>query len=450
MKLYHNAKFHTMDDNQPQASAVLVDDHNRIIALDPQEIPQEIERVDLNSVTVLPGFYDSHCHLWKWGLRLTAQVDADELPVHVAKRPAGKWIIARGTHPLTRAELDAISADHPILLSTKNRKVANTPALKAAKLDCPNGILSEADEKQIRAVMPPLTDEDYAEAILTACHTLLSMGVVAAADPLLTPRLTRIYKQIEADLPIRVVGYPIRRAEGAAQNDPMPEYYSGSKLKIDGVKFFADGGATSMTAGVSQPYINGKKGTLYYHQAEMLEEMQAVDALGLRIVTHAIGDEAIEMLLNVYEHLSVPCRIEHLGLATPQQLTRCRDLGVMVSTQPAFLPAFGVRMREVLHPSYLDRCYPFREMIDIGIMTAFSSDMPFVKTPDPLPAIQAAQDRLCEDGLPLAPHQAVTWEEAIRAYTLHGAIACGDAADYGSITPGKLFLVTHHHALDAG
>ncbi|GAB4320801.1 MAG: amidohydrolase [Phototrophicales bacterium] len=443
--LFHHAQIITMDNTHPLAKAMLVDAQGRILALDPQYIPENATHIDLKGTTIIPGFYDSHCHLWKWGLRLTAQVDVSHvesvvktLREYAEKRPVGKWIIARGTQAnITQADLDAVSTDHPIVFSVKEQRIVNTAAIRAAGLNLSDSVLSVSAEKKIRAAMPPLKDEDYVEAILTACYRLIEMGVTAAADPLLTPRLTRIYREIEADLPIRVVGYPIRRAEGATTNDPMPDYYSSKQLKIDGVKFFADGGATNMTAGVSQPYINGKKGRLYYNPTELKAEMQAVADCGLGVITHAIGDEAIGMVLEAYTGLDVACRIEHLGLPTQEQLQQAADMGVMVSTQPAFLPAFGGQMRRVLNPAYHEFCYPFRAMFDAGIMTAFSSDMPFVQTPHPLHAIQAAQDRLCEDGLPLAEKQSVTWEEAIRAYTLHGAVVCGDAADYGSLSPGK-------------
>ena len=85
----------------------------------------------------------------------------------------------------------------------------------------------------------------------------------------------------------------------------------------------------------------------------------------------------------------------------------------------------------------IPRVYPIRDMLDAGLTVALSSDAPVVEDDNPLMGMVAAITRRTEDGRTIALDQAITAAEALRAYTMGGAIACGQAATRGSIKPGK-------------
>jgi predicted amidohydrolase YtcJ len=161
---------------------------------------------------------------------------------------------------------------------------------------------------------------------------------------------------------------------------------------------------------------------------------------GFRIAIHAIGDVAIEQVVNVYDQLGrgpMRHRIEHLGLPAAHHLRRAARLGVIAAPQSIFLHELGRNFRAYLPDRLLDGAYPIRAMLDAGLTVALSSDAPVVESDDPLLGMSAAITRRTAEGETIAPGQAITAEEALWAYTMGGAIASGDEANRGSLAIGK-------------
>lgn len=129
-------------------------------------------------------------------------------------------------------------------------------------------------------------------------------------------------------------------------------------------------------------------------------------------------------------------RIEHLALPDPEHLARCRALGVMVATQPVFLPAMGATFRRYMPEHFYERAYGARSMLDAVLMVALSTDAPVVPDDDPLLGLKAALDRRDHADVPLGPGQAITRDEALWGYTQAGAILSGDEGNRGTIAPG--------------
>jgi predicted amidohydrolase YtcJ len=491
MLLFHNGTIHTINSANPQAEALLVGDDGRILLvgkLSDVEAPAKVgtKRIDLAGRTLIPGFNDAHVHIWKMGLLLTRQVvanktvapDIETIIERFADKaetlPKGTWITGRGyneaelperRHP-TRHDMDGASLDHPIALTRTcgHMIVANTLALQLAGIshDTPNppggvivrdlngeatGLLQETAMGLLTRVIPDPTDAEMAEAIKAANQHQLSLGITSATDPLLTPFHLRIYRQLEAagELAVRVNGLPIRRPDGGTETLPLPERFLSDWLRIDTVKFFADGGLSGATAAVSRPYkVTNDHGVLRFDLAELTELMVEAHHAGFRIGTHAIGDVAIEQVLSAYEecHRRMPRpdlrhRIEHLGLPNPEHFARCAALNIIIAPQTVFLPALGASFRRYLPDDYLDHCYPVRSMLDAGLTVALSSDAPVVPDDNPILGMKAAVDRLDSTGEPIALDQAITPQESLYGYTMGGAIASGDADNRGSLTAGK-------------
>src|SRR5690606_27931689 len=108
----------------------------------------------------------------------------------------------------------------------------------------PTGLLQETAMGLLTRVIPEPSDSEMAEAIQAANRHQLSLGITSATDPLLTPFHLRVYRQLEAEgkLAVRVNGLPIRRPDGGTETLPLPERFISDFLRIDTVKFFADGG----------------------------------------------------------------------------------------------------------------------------------------------------------------------------------------------------------------
>jgi predicted amidohydrolase YtcJ len=214
-------------------------------------------------------------------------------------------------------------------------------------------------------------------------------------------------------------------------------------LRVDTVKFLADGGLSGATAALSENYRHApEKGLLRFERAELQQLCGDAHRAGWRIATHAIGDVAIEQMLDIYEVLGehprgLAHRIEHFGLPDATQLARAAKLGIIAAPQTIFIHSLGRNFRACLPDSFLPRIYPIRAMLDAGVTVALSSDAPVVEDDNPLVGMMAAVTRLDNTGHLIAPAQAITSAEALYAYTMGGAIASGDDANRGSLEAGK-------------
>jgi predicted amidohydrolase YtcJ len=218
-------------------------------------------------------------------------------------------------------------------------------------------------------------------------------------------------------------------------------------LRVGGVKIYADGTLGSQTASMLEPF-EGQPGNtgIAVHSAAALQELvgRAV-AAGLWPTVHAIGDRANREVLDVFaahheaaRRSGVRFRLEHVQLLHPADLPRLAALGVVASMQPVHCTSdrdiadryWGVRSRTA---------YAWRSLRQQGTVLAFGSDAP-VETLDPWQGLYAAVTRRRPDDPrpPWHPEEALTVEEALRAYTVGGAYASGEEASKGTLTPGRL------------
>jgi hypothetical protein len=484
--LFHDGPILTQDPQQPQAEALAISE-GRIIAAGPLAEVEALagphaRRVDLAGRTLIPGFNDAHVHVWKVGHLLTSMLDVrgvesiPDLQARIrdfaADLPPGTWFQGRGynealmaekRHP-TKADLDAVIPDRPAYLirTCAHIAVANSRALEAAGItaqteappggviECgpdgqPNGVFHETALGLIVKAMPDHSPADYERMLLAAARHQLSLGITSATDPGVLPPLLAVYRDLDqrGALLNRLNVMAIRRPDGGTDTLPLPERHLSDKLRVDSIKFFADGGLSGATAAISQKYPHKDSyGVLRFEFQELYDLAIEAHQAGLRIATHAIGDVAIETVLRVYEALyqtgpGPRHRIEHLGLPTPDQLTRLQAAGIIAVPQTIFIYTLGRNFREYVPPNLLPGCYPVREMLAAGLTVALSSDAPVVKEDNPLRGMQAAITRRDSEGELVAPGQAITAEQALYAYTMGGAIASGDEANRGSLTPGK-------------
>jgi predicted amidohydrolase YtcJ len=273
----------------------------------------------------------------------------------------------------------------------------------------------------------------------------LSRGITSSSDCGVSPQLLEVYREMDAmgALPARVNVMPLRRLDGVLAPVPLPAQTVSDTLRVDTIKFLADGGLSGATAALSCSYRHADtNGVLRFERGELLELCRETHDAGWRIAIHAIGDAAIDQVLDVYETLGthprgLSHRIEHFALPDATQLRRAARLRVVVVPQTVFIHELGRNFRKYLPDAFLPRCYPVRDMMTAGITVALSSDAPVVEDDNPLRGIAAAMTRRDSDGETIAPEQAITVHEALFAYTTGGALASGDAGNRGSIEAGK-------------
>jgi predicted amidohydrolase YtcJ len=489
---------HTIDPTRPRATALAIAGESIMAVGDDAAIEAlagpGTRRVKLRGRTVVPGFNDSHIHLWKEGM-LLSQVNArpaaapsvealiDAFAARAARTPAGQWIEGRGydetrlderRHP-TRHDLDLAAPSHPVVLGRTcgHIIVANSRALELANITAatpdppggaidrdehgePTGVLRETAMALVRSIQPPPTEEELATALVGAGRKCLALGITCIGEPGVDPRTVAIYRQLDEQgrLPLRcdVMAMTIL-PNGQRAGPPSP--WRGRLAKCDTVKLFSDGGLSSGTAALSIPYRNRHDCGLPRFPADQLAaEVRLIYDAGLTVAVHSIGDRVIGELLDAFEaclttdhrppttdHESISdvgrrLRIEHFGLPTNAQLARAKALGVMAATQPSFLYDIGDTIMSHLPDALEPQCYPFRAMIEAGIVVAFSSDGPVIGDVNPLLGLQSAVLRRTRSGRPIASEQAIGVEQALWSFTAGSAIVSGQADRLGRLAPG--------------
>ncbi|MDP3716590.1 MAG: amidohydrolase [Acidobacteriota bacterium] len=494
--IFHNGVVWTGVGGDPRATAlavsggriVAVGDSPRVLALRGRGTLV----VDLAGQTLIPGFVDAHAHIWKIGHLLTTLLDlrgassltglGAQLRERASRLAPGAWLQGRGYNearfpdgrPPTRADLDTVVADRPVVLmrTCAHIVVCNSVALERAgiardtatppggEIDRgpdgePTGVLREAAMGLVLRHVPPPSAADYEAMVTAALRHQVSLGITSTNDAGVAPELLDRYRQMDQDgrLPIRINVMALRLVDGVGAV-PLPAHHHRSdRLRIDTVKFFADGGLSGATAALSVPYRHADtRGVLRFEYDEFLALAREAHQAGWRIATHAIGDVAIDQVLRVYEALpltrshslraggrgAMRHRIEHFGLPGADHLARAARLGVIAVPQTVFIHALGRNFRQYLPDALLARTYPVRSMLDAGVTVALSSDAPVVEDDSPLRGIQAAMLRRDEDGHGIAVGEAISLDEALDAYTRGGAIASGDDGERGCLREGML------------
>src|SRR5262249_20239841 len=157
--------------------------------------------------------------------------------------------------------------------------------------------------------------------------------------------LLAVYRSLDAagGLPARVNVMALRRLDGVAAPVPLPERFVSDTLRVDTIKFLADGGLSGATAALSMDYRHTpQRGVLRFDDAELRELCRETHAAGWRLAIHAIGDVAIAQVLDVYGALGphprgLAHRIEHFGLPSAGHLREAARLGVIAAPQTIFI-----------------------------------------------------------------------------------------------------------------
>jgi predicted amidohydrolase YtcJ len=198
-------------------------------------------------------------------------------------------------------------------------------------------------------------------------------------------------------------------------------------------------------------------------QEELNEAAALYDREGFQIQLHAIGDRAIRMALDAFEHASRANgtsgrrhRIEHAEVPAPADLPRFRSLGVVASTQAMFANPDKTALENyavLLGPERTARANAFARFDAAGIVQAFGSDWP-VFPMEPLRGLFCAVTRMTPEGTPAGgwhPENRISAEAALRHFTADAAFANFDEGVKGTLTPGKLadFVVLSEDVLKA-
>ena len=446
------------------------------------EIPQGSEVYDVAGMTVLPGLIDSHCHFLGMGVNMLTTVpirytntmkDALEL---IRKRASeakpGEWIIGRGydeakwpeNRYITKDDIDPVAPDNPVALVRICGHLisVNTKALEAAGIDAetpdpdggtidrdrdgePTGVFRDCRD-MIWSVIPPTNTETMVEGLRAASDHALSLGCTGVHDAGAGPKEFTAYQLAHdnGNLKVRANVMPRRETPEAAMSLGIRTGFGDQVLRIGPVKLLIDGSLGAHTAALFEPYEDdpSTSGLLLEDPAVITEKMSEAHSHGFQVATHAIGDLAIEHVIDsIQETLrreprkNHRHRIEHCEILSSQQIERIRDLGIVPAMQPNFIGEWsgpGSMYRQRLGERRDRASNPYRTLLDEGITVAFGSDgMPF----NPVYGIWSAVNH------PIKENR-ISLVEAVKCYTLNSAYAGFHEEHVGSVEPGKLADIT--------
>lgn len=497
--LIHNASilsFHNGFDNS--ASDAIVIEGNRIKAVGRCDELQSFiqpgtQVIDALGKTLMPGLNDSHIHLWKVGNLKTFMLDVrgaqslhhmlQMLEDYAREYPNAAWITARGFNEAawhsgqipTKADLDKVIKDRPVYVirTCAHIAVCNSKALEVCNITSntivpdggviyigddgkPNGIFSETALGLITKNIPPYTKDELKLMVLSAREELYKYGITAATDPAVDPLLLEAYYEMyqQDQLGFRLNAIPILLPDGGDAPYPVPDYFGTDNFNVNTVKFFSDGGLSGKTAALKRHYKNSSdQGVLRLKRDQYTSlSIQALQK-GLAIATHAIGDAAIEFVIDVYKNLhhqfpAMVNRIEHLGLPEEKHLLDMQQYNIATSMQTIFISELGKNFIKYLDDDYLNQCYPVKSVLKHNILLALSSDAPVVKELNPFKGMQAAVTRTDNEGNVIAAHEGISMASALKAYT-YSAAEIGKTLQIGSLEKGNLadFIITDKNPL---
>lgn len=480
-----NANVVTLNPGQSRAEAIAVQNGKIVDVGSNEKIRRHLVSstivIDAENRTVIPGLVDCHAHMTGFGRFLQAldlrNVESigklqRKLKEHSRKNPERDWILGRGwdqdkfaekRYP-NRWDLDAAVAEKPVFLTRVcgHAGVANSKALQLARITeetqveggridsdrttgKPSGILRENALELIRKAIPRPSPEELEEACTLACQKAVEAGLTSVHWIVDSAEEIRAIQKLHFNdkIPLRIcLGTPVDLLDELVDLGLLTGF-GNDRLKIGFVKILADGSLGAHTAALKEPYSDRPetKGLMLYQQRELNRLVSKAHRAGLQLAVHAIGDYAVEAVLEAFENAldknpreNHRHRIEHCSVLNPKLIERMKRLGLIASIQPHFTVSdFWIATR--LGKDRARRTYPFKTLTDTGVVVASGSDSP-VEPIDPLLGVYAAVTR--KD----LTKEKLTVEEALKTYTLNAAYASFDESKRGTIQIGKFADMT--------
>ena len=494
-----NGQIWSQDLAMPAATAVAIRD-GRFLAVGSDDDIRSLRTsrsmvINLDGHRVLPGLTDAHFHFRGWAMSrtrlrlaglpsLAAVVDA--VAAAAEDTQPAQWVRGQGWNETnwpeqrfpTRHDLDAVAADVPVYLlrSDLHLAVANSAVLRLAGIDAatpdppagvidrdaagqPTGVLRDEAMKRVDAVIPRSTEAEVDAAMrdaiaemhrlgLTGVHDFRSTGVTEGQTAWATWQ--RLWARGELNL--RVWSHIAGDALDGAIDLGLRTGFGDDRLRMGGIKLFADGSLGARTAWMLEPYRDGGAGLPVVPMDVIADKVERAHEAGISVAIHAIGDRAIRELLDVFSEVlprarasaatqpSAPHRIEHVQHSHPEDLRRLGELDLVASVQPIHMEDDIGLVERAIGEQRARWTYAFRTLLEGGAVLALGSDCP-VASPNPFEGIHAAVTRQRLNDQPAGgwhPEQRLTVAEAVAGYTAGPAYATGLSDRLGSITPGKL------------
>lgn len=500
-----NARIYTVDESRPWAKAVAVRDDTIIYVGDDNGaaafVGEQTDVRDLDGKLVLPGFVDSHMHLFdsaKYAnaLELTIDQTIDEWVAEIARHARenpdlpilfGYGFIATAFGPVgpTRQLIDAVVPDRPVLIVDEGFHAAwvNSAALEFLNItrDTPDpvpgfsyykrdangdatGYLLEGVAIAAVDVFASPNEDALVAGMVSLVDLMNRYGITAAFDAGAqnddAEDVAPVLRSVEqaGELTLRVVG-------SAYTNDPSladiaveralrwGELVRGQKYRYDVLKISYDGTIESRSAAMFEDYQGepGNSGATVYTYEQLVAMMSGAASAGMDVHVHALGDRAVREALDAIEvvkdrHTESPTRftLTHIEVIDTPDVPRFAELGVIAQTSPVWF-AYDDLGKQFLNEDQFNRYWLVESLKNEGARVAFGSDHPATGLGafgmSPLLGIEMGMTRQVpgEPEAPIQPpvRERLDLESMIRGYTIEGAYQLRMEDEIGSIEVGK-------------
>ncbi len=463
--------------------------------------------IDLQGRTATPGLIDTHAHISDGGLSAVYALELGEarsvaqivrlVAERVRSLKPGEWLrgdgwdegkLAEGRYVLAR-DLDAVAPANPVWLvhTSGHYGVANSAALRLAGIDAatadppagtidrdaagqPTGVLKEAAQRSVTGLIPPWTLEQRRAGILASLDLMHREGMTAVKDPAIEPEDWEAYASLGRDgrlsAHVCVLWYTAPTLAAAEANVTRlaalprpPATAAGGNLVSCGVKIFMDGSGGAPTAWVydewhrrSVEIAAGNRGYPALDPDLYRQQVRLFHAAGIHVGTHAIGDRAIDWVVDTYAevlaaqptkglrhsiiHANIPT--DH-GIETMARLQRDYDAGYPESQAP-FTWWIGDLYAGTFGPERAVRLNPFHTYLEHGIRWGGGSDYQVT----PLPARYGLWASVARETLlgtygrqPFGTRESVDVRTALRSYTAWAARQLFIDGEAGTLEVGK-------------
>lgn len=494
--IVHNGRIYTMDEDMSIVEAVAIRD-GHIVETGPERKilnKYRAERyIDCGKRPVYPGFIDAHCHFLGYGLTL-AEADLKDtesmeqlirrIEAHASAHPEG-WIIGRGwdqnqweetgaseeTLFPDNSRLNELFPNRPVFLTRidGHAVLVNQFALELAgiapdtqvpggKVELRNGrctgILIDNASALVEKVMPVRGRDEKVRALLRAQEKCVAEGLTTVSDAGLSLDDVRIIDSLQkaGRLKMRVYAMMSDTDENLGWYinhgpDTTSEY-----LSVRSFKFYADGALGSRGACLLSPYDDILRANRRREYGFLLDEpdtwrrkFQMLYDLGFQVNTHAIGDSANRVVLQLYgEVLGGPndrrWRIEHAQVLDPGDFRLFREYSVIPSVQPVHATSDMPWAGQRLGAERLRTAYAYSTLKDQLGLIALGTDFP-VESISPFATYVSSVFRVNSYGQPGGGFQVenrLSGEEALRGMTIWAAVANMEDRFKGSLEVGKV------------
>jgi predicted amidohydrolase YtcJ len=514
--ILHNARIVTVDDKFHLAAALAVRAGKIVAVGDGPAILKlrgpKTQVIDAKGKMVLPGLMDSHVH----PVDVVSTELADPPPVirslkeafaairkQAATTPKGDWIVLRFVFPTrldearfpTRAELDAVAPDHPVLFHAGPAGLVNTQGLKVSGITRdtpdprggkvvkdpntgePTGMLRNAYDvlKGVRRTEPRSSRQAKLEGLKKLFRLYNEQGLTSIADRDGSPEGLSLCRELydKGELTLRVNmsrgfdpygtrGEVVKRLEDLPGKDRRdgPSGVGDDWLRIGPIKMYLDGGMLNGTAYMRQPWPKGEtyqvnedgyRGLLFIPRDQLTVVIEEAARRKWQVTAHTAGEGAMDVLLDAYEEVNrlVPLKamrhcITHANFPSRRNLERCKELGICADVQPAWLYKDGNTLLRVLGKERVRWFQPYRSWLAYTVIGGGSDHMLRYDSLDstnpwnPWLGIWIALERATERGGVLMPEERLSREEALRLYTINNAYLHHEEKSKGSLEAGKL------------